>query len=276
MVMQSGLKICHIDLLQIVKVLRKHFNRVVNIQKVFSAVLVGSLLMDQNLLGEEAGGVCEEHLFRLRERVSVLFAKGWCLTVIYFMAMISWNGMSLWMPQIMKVFSSQYSNTTVGILVMISYFVALMVMIGVARHSDRTLERRYHAAIPLLVAAICLAVLAMNMSGSTLASVLLWCAAVSGAGSVWGPFWSLPNEFLAGYSAAAGIALINSIGNLGGFVGSYAIGAISHRTRSFRGGVVFLCLSFVTSAILMLALRKSTSERATPTLEPSTMPDVNP
>ena len=201
----------------------------------------------------------------------------WYLTVIYFMAMISWNGMSLWMPQIMKVFSSQYSNTTVGILVMIPYFVALMVMIAVARHSDRTLERRYHAALPLFIGAICLALLAINMSGSALVSVLLWCAAVAGGCSVWGPFWALPNEFLAGYSAAAGIALINSIGNLGGFVGSYAIGAISHRTRSFRGGMVFLCLSSVTSAILMLALRKGTmSERATPTLEPRTTPDLNP
>ena len=201
----------------------------------------------------------------------------WYLTVIYFMAMISWNGMSLWMPQIMKVFSSQYSNTTVGILVMIPYFVALMVMIAVARHSDRTLERRYHAAVPLFIGAICLALLAINMSGSALVSVLLWCAAVAGGCSVWGPFWALPNEFLAGYSAAAGIALINSIGNLGGFVGSYAIGAISQRTRSFRGGMVFLCLSSVTSAILMLALRKGTmSERATPTLEPRTTPDLNP
>jgi len=195
----------------------------------------------------------------------------WYLTVIYFMVMISWNGMSLWMPQLMKAFSSQYSNTTVGILVMIPYFVALMVMIGVGQHSDRTLERRYHAAIPLLIGAICLACLAMNISGSALVSVLLWCAAVSGACSVWGPFWSLPNEFLAGYSAAAGIALINSIGNLGGFVGSYTIGAISHRTRSFRGSLVFLCLSFVTSAILMLALRKTTKPLgATPTVEPST------
>ena len=201
----------------------------------------------------------------------------WYLTVIYFMAMISWNGMSLWMPQIMKVFSSQYSNTTVGILVMIPYFVALMVMIAVARHSDRTLERRYHAAVPLFIGAICLALLAINVSGSAFVSVLLWCAAVAGGCSVWGPFWALPNEFLAGYSAAAGIALINSIGNLGGFVGSYAIGAISHRTRSFRGGMVFLCLSSVTSAILMLALRKGTmSERATPTLEPRTTPDLNP
>jgi MFS transporter, ACS family, tartrate transporter len=150
------------------------------------------------------------------------------------MAMISWQGMSLWMPQLMKDSSGRQSNTTVGILVMIPYLVALIVMILVAHRSDRTLERRYHAAVPLIVGAISLALLATTGTGSVLVSVALWCLAVSGICCLWGPFWSLPNEFLAGYSAAAGIALINSIGNLGGFVGSYTIGTISKGTGSFR------------------------------------------
>jgi ACS family tartrate transporter-like MFS transporter len=84
----------------------------------------------------------------------------------------------------------------------------------------------------------------------------LWCLAASGVYSLWGPFWSLPNEFLTGFSAAAGIALINSFGNLGGFVGPYAIGAINQRTGSFRGGILFVGISLFTSAALILALRK--------------------
>lgn len=186
----------------------------------------------------------------------------WYLTLIYFMAMISWQGMSLWLPQLMKDSSGRSSNTRVGVLVMIPYLVALVAMILVAHRSDRTLERRYHTAVPLIIGATSLALLATRGSDSVLVSVALWCLAVSGACCLWGPFWSLPNEFLAGYSAAAGIALINSIGNLGGFVGSYTIGTISKRTGSFHGGLVFLGISFFATAMLMLALRKGTGQEA--------------
>ena len=183
----------------------------------------------------------------------------WYLTITYFMAMTAWNGMSLWLPQLMKLFSGQQSNTTVGILVMIPYFVALIVMVFVARSSDRTLERRYHAAVPLVIGAVSLALLALGVGGSVAVSVFLWCLAVSGICSFWGPFWSLPNEFLAGYSAAFGIALINCVGNLGGFFGAYTVGAIGKRSGSFHGGLVFLGVSFFASALLMLALRKRTA-----------------
>jgi len=186
----------------------------------------------------------------------------WYLTLIYFVAMISWQGMSLWMPQLMKDSSGRDSNTRVGILVMTPYLVALVAMILVAHRSDRTLERRYHTAVPLIIGAMSLALLAMRGNGSVLISVALWCLAVSGTCCLWGPFWSLPNEFLAGYSAAAGIALINSIGNLGGFVGAYTIGTISKRTGSFHGGLVFLGISFFATAMLMLALRKGTAQEA--------------
>jgi MFS transporter, ACS family, tartrate transporter len=84
---------------------------------------------------------------------------------------------------------------------------------------------------------------------------MLWCLAASGVYSLFGPFLSLPNEFLAGFSAAAGIALINSIGNLGGFVDPYAMGAINKITGSFRGGLVFAGISLFTAAILLLAQR---------------------
>jgi MFS transporter, ACS family, tartrate transporter len=76
-----------------------------------------------------------------------------------------------------------------------------------------------------------------------------------------GPFWSLPNEFLTGFSAAAGIALANSIGNLGGFVGPYAMGAMSRRTGSLHSGLVFAGISLFASAMLILALRKRTEQQ---------------
>ena len=77
--------------------------------------------------------------------------------------------------------------------------------------------------------------------------------------SSFAPFWAVPNEFLTGLSADAGIALINSTANLGGFVGPYVMGAINKRTGSFRGGLVFAGVSLFGSAMLMLVLRKRTA-----------------
>jgi MFS transporter, ACS family, tartrate transporter len=197
---------------------------------------------------------------RITAGQALMHGRVWHLTAIYFAALLGFYSMIFWMPQLVKSLSSQYSNTTVGLLVMIPYLVGLPVMILIGRSSDRRLERRYHAAIPLIIAAASLIFLGTTMSGSVLLSVALWCLVASGTFSLWGPFWSLPNEFLTGFSAAAGIALINCFGNLGGFVGPYAIGAISLKTGSLRSGLVFVGVSLLTSATLILALRK----RATP------------
>jgi ACS family tartrate transporter-like MFS transporter len=177
----------------------------------------------------------------------------WHLSAISFTALLGMFAMVFWMPQLIKVISSRYSNTTVGLLVMIPYLVALPVMTLVGRSSDRRRERRYHTAIPLVIAAISLLLLGTTAI-PVLLSVTLWCLVASGIYSLFGPFLSLPNEFLAGFSAAAGIALINSIGNLGGFVGPYAMGAIRKATGSFYGGLVFAGISLFMSAMLVLAL----------------------
>jgi ACS family tartrate transporter-like MFS transporter len=135
-----------------------------------------------------------------------------------------------------------------------------MVLMG--RSSDLRLERRYHAAVPLASAAAALVLLGTIAPSSILLAVVLWCVVASGIFSFWGPFWALPNEFLTGYSAAAGIALINCFGNLGGFVGPCAIGAIGDRTGSFKTGLVFVGISMFTSAMLILALRRRSASEA--------------
>jgi nitrate/nitrite transporter NarK len=193
---------------------------------------------------------------RLTIGQALMHGKVWHLTAIYFAFSAGLYSMIFWMPQLLKSLSSQYSNTLVGLLVMIPYLVGLPVMILVGRSSDRRVERRYHAAIPLIIAAVSLVLLGSNAASSVFVSVILWCVAASVIVSVWGPFWSLPCEFLTGFSAAAGIALINCFGNLGGFVGPYAIGAISKKTGSFHGGLVFVGFSLFASAMLILALRK--------------------
>jgi ACS family tartrate transporter-like MFS transporter len=184
-------------------------------------------------------------------------ARVWHLSAISFTALLGMFAMVFWMPQLLKAISSRYSNTTVGLLVMIPYLVALPVMTLVGRSSDRRRERRYHTAIPLMIGAISLVLLGMTAS-PVFFSVTLWCLVASGVYSLFGPFLSLPNEFLAGFSAAAGIALINSVGNLGGFVGPYVMGVISKRTGSFHGGLVFAGISLFMSAALVLALQKRT------------------
>ena len=181
----------------------------------------------------------------------------WHLTAIYFSAEISMYTVIFWMPQLIKTAFDQYSNTNVGILVMLPYVAGVSALIMVARSSDRTLERRYHAAVPAMVGAIALLLLGTILMPSPLLFVVLWCLAAMGIWGFFGPFWPLPNEFLAGSSAAVGIALINSFGNLGGFVGPSAMGAINTRTGSFRGGLLFAAISLFVSATLVLMLRKT-------------------
>jgi ACS family tartrate transporter-like MFS transporter len=175
-----------------------------------------------------------------------------------------------------KNLSSQYSNTMVGLLVMIPYLVGLPVMILIGRSSDQRMERRYHAAIPLTIAAFSLTLLGTTTSSSVFLWVSLWCLVASGIFSLWGPFWSLPNEFLTGFSAAAGIALINCLGNLGGFVGPYAIGAISKKTGSLQTGLVFGGISLLTAAMLILALRKRAAPEIGPVPKAQASPAVLP
>ena len=185
---------------------------------------------------------------------AMVHGRVWHLTAVYFCALLGYYSMIFWMPQFVKTLSGQYSNTAVALLVMIPYLVGLPVMILVGRSSDRTLERRYHAVIPLVIAAASLTLLGTTQSGSIFFSVALWCLVASGCLSLYGPFWALPNEFLTGFSAAAGIALINCFGNLGGFVGPYAIGAFSRKTGSLQTGFVFIGFSLFASSMLILML----------------------
>ena len=180
----------------------------------------------------------------------------WHLACIDFSQLIGMYSLAFWMPQAVKSFSNRYSNSSVGFLVMIPYLMALLAMILVSRSSDRKLERRYHAAIPLIIGGIALMLLGTAASPSS--SIALLSFVAMGIYSFMGPFWTMPSEFLTGYSAASGIALITSIANLGGFVGPYAIGAISDRTGSLYGGLAVAGLSlFVSATLVLLVPRKA-------------------
>ena len=176
----------------------------------------------------------------------------WHLGMIGFTLNIGMYGMIFWMPQLVKSLASGTSNSLIGILVMIPHLVGLPVMVLVSRSSDRKRERRYHAAIPAIAAGLALA--SLGATHSLFPTILLLSFAALGIYSVYGPFYSLPGDFLAGFAAASGIALVSSVANLGGFAGPYTIGWISQKTGSLYGGLAVAGVSLFVSATLMLLL----------------------
>ena len=188
----------------------------------------------------------------------------WHLAAIYFIMIVASYAMVFWMPQAIQAVVRGRSNTTIGLLVMVPHLFGLIAMILVARSSDRTLERRYHAAVPETIGALSLLALAGIGSGSLLMAVVLWALVAAGIYCAYGPFWSFPRQFLSGISAACAIALINSIGNLGGFAGPYAIGALGRRTGSLNGGLACAGASLLLSATLVLLLKKKGREPVAP------------
>jgi MFS family permease len=164
---------------------------------------------------------------------------------------------SFWLPQVMKSLFGGRSNTLVGIAVMIPSLLALVAMVVASRHSDRTLERRYHLATLSVLAGI--AFLLLGVPRSPLFSVVLFSAVAVGNYSFLPIFFSLPGEFLTGSSAAAGIALVTSVTNLGGFAGPFTVGLIRQRTGSFYPGLICAGIFFLVSASLAFVLPKRLS-----------------
>jgi len=204
----------------------------------------------------EAGLANEEREKLASHKISAVQAmmnrRIWHLGSIGFTLNTAMYGMNFWMPQLVKSLSSGISNSLVGLVVMIPHLVGLPVMVLVSRSSDRRRERRFHAAIPAITAGIALA--SLGATHSIFGTVLLLSFAALGIYSVYGPFYSLPGDFLTGFAAASGIALVSSLANLGGFVGPYAIGWISQETGSLYGGLAVAGVSLFASATLMLLL----------------------
>jgi len=185
--------------------------------------------------------------------------RAWHLTAVYFGMMVGNYTINFWMPQIVKSLSSEYSNSVVGYLVMIPYMAALGGMILVSRSSDRRMERRYHVAIPLLIGGV--AFLALSSAHSPFVSMLLFSILEIGYLSSLSPFWAVPGKFLTGFSAASGIALVNSIGNLGGFAGPYAVGFINEKTGSLTSGLAIAGAFMLLSATVAVLLPKDAPTR---------------
>ncbi|HZQ21835.1 MAG TPA: MFS transporter [Terriglobales bacterium] len=176
----------------------------------------------------------------------------WVLCLVYFGLNTCSYGISLWLPTLIHS-RSGVNNLVIGLLSSIPYIAAAIIMVGVGLHSDKTGERRWHVAVSAFAGSA--ALLATSGSVSIVLTVLTMSLAVAGVFSMMGPFWAMPTSFLSGAGAAAGIALINSIGNLGGFFGPYALGWVRNATGTFRGGLLVLGASLAVSGALALAIR---------------------
>ncbi|WP_316219168.1 MFS transporter [Bradyrhizobium sp. SZCCHNR2026] len=182
------------------------------------------------------------------------------LSLVYFGTSAGLYTLGVWAPQIIKQFG--LSSFAVGFLNAVPATVAVVVMILWARHSDRTGERTWHVALACLLSAAGLAL--AGLATGVIAVLAALTLVNVGISSSKPPLWSMPTMFLSGSAAAAGIATINSIGNLGGFVGPAVIGWIKDRTGSFDGGLYFVAGLLVISAVLTLLLSRSQRAKAEP------------
>jgi|SRR5271169_1728636 len=180
----------------------------------------------------------------------------WHLTFVYFGIMVGGYALNFWAPQVVRSAAPGNSNVAIGLTLMVANLIGLAAMVLVSRSSDRRLERRFHVAFPVFTGGI--ALLLLRTPHSPVLSVMLLSLLAVGVYSSLSPFWSMPNEFLAGYSAAVGIALINCCGNLGGFAGPYAVGAIARQTGSIYRGLAVCGIPMLVSGILALLFRKKT------------------
>jgi len=174
------------------------------------------------------------------------------LTLCYFCAMTGSYGIAFWLPTILKRLSGQ-SDLKVTLLAALPYVAAFVTQQLNGWHSDRTGERRWHAAIPVFLCALALSLALLN-SSRPLVSIALFILV---GGSFYGfqpCFWAVPTLFLSESAAAASIGLINSVGNLGGFVGPLVMGYLVGRTHNFSAGLWYLVGSLVMSGMLMLAV----------------------
>jgi ACS family tartrate transporter-like MFS transporter len=193
------------------------------------------------------------------------------LSLVYFGTSAGLYTLGIWAPQIIKQLG--VSSMTVGLLNMVPPAISVVAMVLWARHSDRSGERSWHVVGACLLASAGL--IMAGASATRLVPVMVALTIVNiGISCAKPPLWSMPTVFLSGSAAAAGIATINSIGNLGGFVGPSMIGWIKQQTGSFAGGLYFVAGLLVVSAAvtLVLAYRASTAARQRSLMTPDAGP----
>ena len=190
-----------------------------------------------------------------------VFSSGrvWLLALIYFSFIMGLYGVSFWLPQLIKA-TGVKDVLDIGLLTMIPYGAAVVLMIVLGRSSDGTGERRWHIAGAGLLGGAGLVASAIYGDNVVIAMTALTLA-TAGILSTLPLFWTLPTALLGGTAAAAGIAMINSIGNLAGFASPYLVGVIKDATHSTTNGMYMLAASMFVGALLVLTCIPKNSTR---------------
>ena len=190
----------------------------------------------------------------LKDRRVLLFA------LLYFTMVINVYGLSFWVGEIVDKVNG-LSDVGKGFVTAIPYTVAIVGMILIPRHSDRTGERKLHTASCLLAAAAAFAVSTLVSPVAAIAALAVGLFFLLGAHGV---FWTMPAAILGGGAAAAGIATVNSIGNLGGFAGPYLVGVLKDWTGSTDGGLLTLAAILAIGAFIATRVPHDRASEAPP------------
>jgi D-galactonate transporter len=193
-------------------------------------------------------GESQEDRHTLREA----FADGrvWLLSIVYFAMAMGLYGLTLWVPQILKDVTGG-SALKVGLLSAIPYGIAAVAMVAWSKHTDRTGAYRRNFSIVTGMAAVALAAAAVLIDAGPTVTLITLSVGITAFFCSFGPFWALPSAFLRGTAAAAGIAVINSCGNLGGFASPWIVGLVKKHTGSFRGGILIIAGALLVAALLI-------------------------
>jgi len=205
-------------------------------------------------VADEAAATRARHAGSMSLRTALLHPTVWLLALVLFACQCGSYGLTLWIPQIVKGISGA-SDLMVGFIAALPYIAASFAMLWCGSHSDRTGERFWHVALPSFIGAAGFAASAFLLS--PVPGMIALTVAAMGDLCTRGPFWALPSRFLSGSALAAGIALINTMGSLGGFVGPNLVGWIKEATGGFTGGLLFLSGLLVFAGCGTLWLRRA-------------------
>jgi ACS family tartrate transporter-like MFS transporter len=198
-------------------------------------------------LAADAASSSHTHL-TLRD--ALLSARIWIVAIPYLCIVSAFYGISFWLPQMVQA-TSGLGSSMVVLLSAIPYVAATVGLVVIGAHSDRTGERRWHVAVPCLIGAAGF-VLTVLLPQTLPISLLTLSIAAFGIWGTLGPFWTLPTAFLRGTAAAGGIALVNSVGNVGGFVGPMLVGWVREGTGQFSAGLILLAAILVVGAAVVV------------------------
>jgi ACS family tartrate transporter-like MFS transporter len=187
------------------------------------------------------------------------------LTLAYFFMVTAVYGLNFWLPSIVKNLSG-LPNLLVSLISALPYCVGFVSILVMGWHSDKTGERRWHTSLAMMTTCFGL-VMSVVTRDYTVVAVCMFCVAAAGTAGYLPGFWALPTSFLTGTAAAASIGLINSFGNLGGFVGPFVVGFLSKRTGSYLGGILYLAISALIASFLILSLRATRKEQTAETFQ---------